>query len=270
MTKHIVACDNWTLPRVLAFKRCVEGVQKPDSGLSLVADDKARSSVWSVRTVDYIAALQKELMEDSRHWELVSEPRSHVIQECRISTLNCRRCWESACVMERDQSPVRVQYFEIKVLRHVTLGLGSYMPEAGTLLPGENYLLGSTSRTRFLPTSLSCMRDSATPPQRGVGNQVPEGCLCLPSATVPDLSPLCPCKRCGVNLHEYTTVIADAAQFYEEVSLDEIVLKWVTTPCKTDGGTRGHSFSWKAPARLCLCMMLYPCQKRGRLHTPTN
>ena len=58
-------------------------MQKPDSGLSLVADDKARSSAWSVRTVDHIAALRKQLMDDSRHWELVSESRSHVIQECQ-------------------------------------------------------------------------------------------------------------------------------------------------------------------------------------------
>ena len=57
-------------------------MQKPDSGLSLVADDNARSSVWSVRTVDYIAAQRKQLMDDSRHWELVLAPRSHVIQEC--------------------------------------------------------------------------------------------------------------------------------------------------------------------------------------------
>ena len=58
VTKHIVTCNNWTLPRSAAFKRYVEGMQKPDSGMSLVADDKARSSVWSVRTVDYIAVLR--------------------------------------------------------------------------------------------------------------------------------------------------------------------------------------------------------------------
>ena len=45
-------------------------MQKPGS-LSLVADDKARSSVWSVRTLDFLAALQKQLLDDSRHWELV-------------------------------------------------------------------------------------------------------------------------------------------------------------------------------------------------------
>ena len=43
-----------------------------------------------------------------------------------------------------------------------------------------------------------------------------------PSATVPDLHPLS-CKRCGENLDDHTTIIADAAQFYEEVSQDEIV-----------------------------------------------
>ena len=48
VTKDIVACNNWTLPRSTAFKRYVEGMQKPDGGLSLVADDKARSSAWSV------------------------------------------------------------------------------------------------------------------------------------------------------------------------------------------------------------------------------
>ena len=64
-----------------AFKRCVDGVQKPDEGLSLVADDKARSSEWSVHTVDYMAA--KQLMDDSRHRELVLDARTHVVQECR-------------------------------------------------------------------------------------------------------------------------------------------------------------------------------------------
>ena len=83
VTNHIVACNDWTLPRSAAFKRYVEGMQKPDSGMSLVADDKARSSIWSVRTVDYIAALRKQLMDDSRQWVLVSDSRNHVIQECR-------------------------------------------------------------------------------------------------------------------------------------------------------------------------------------------
>ena len=57
------------------------------------------------------------------------------------------------------------------------------------------------------------------------------------SASEPDLHPLCPCKRCGANLDNYTTVIADAAQFYEEVSQDEIVktLKWVTRRAKQMG-----------------------------------
>ena len=50
-----------------------------------------------------------------------------------------------------------------------------------------------------------------------------------PSATVPEQHPLCPCKSCGRHLDDYTTVIADAAQFSEEVSQDEVVeaLKWV-------------------------------------------
>ena len=48
VTKHTVACNTWTQPRSEAFKRYVEGLQKPDSGQSLVADDKAPSSVWSV------------------------------------------------------------------------------------------------------------------------------------------------------------------------------------------------------------------------------
>ena len=58
-------------------------MQKPDEGLSLVADDKARSSVWSVRTVDHKVAPRKQLMDDSRHWEPVLERRTHVVQECR-------------------------------------------------------------------------------------------------------------------------------------------------------------------------------------------
>ena len=39
VTKDIVACNIWTLPRSTAFKRYVEGMQKLDKGLTLVADD---------------------------------------------------------------------------------------------------------------------------------------------------------------------------------------------------------------------------------------
>ena len=39
VTKYIVTCNNWILPRSAAFKRFVEGMQKPDSSMSLVADD---------------------------------------------------------------------------------------------------------------------------------------------------------------------------------------------------------------------------------------
>ena len=83
VSQAIAACNHWTLPRSAAFRRCVDGMQKPEGGQSLIADDKARSSVWSVRTVDCIAALRKQLMDDPRRWEPVLEPRTHVIQECR-------------------------------------------------------------------------------------------------------------------------------------------------------------------------------------------
>ena len=80
VSQTIAACNHWTLPRSAAFRRYVDGMQKPERGPSLVAYDKARSSVWYVRTVDYVAALRKQLMDDSRHWVL---PRTHDIQECR-------------------------------------------------------------------------------------------------------------------------------------------------------------------------------------------
>ena len=67
-------------------------------------------------------------------------------------------------------------------------------------------------------------------------------------------------------------VIADAAQFYEEVSQDEIVkaLKWVTRRAKQMEAHVVTVFPGKAPARVCLCTTLYSCQKRGCLDTPTN
>ena len=54
------------------------------------------------------------------------------------------------------------------------------------------------------------------------------------SATVPDGSPMSSCKQCGAGMDDYTTVVADAAQFYEGVSQDEIAeaLKWVTRRAK--------------------------------------
>ena len=51
VSQAIAACNHWTLPGSAAFRRYVDTMQKPEGGLSLVADDKARSSVWSVRTV---------------------------------------------------------------------------------------------------------------------------------------------------------------------------------------------------------------------------
>ena len=56
--------NSWTSLRSEAFKRYVESMQKPDTGINLVADDNARSSVWSVRALDYFAALWKQLLDD--------------------------------------------------------------------------------------------------------------------------------------------------------------------------------------------------------------
>ena len=49
------------------------------------------------------------------------------------------------------------------------------------------------------------------------------------TTTISEQHPLCPCKRCRRHLDDYTTVIAVFAQFYEELSQDEIIkaLKWV-------------------------------------------
>ena len=55
------------------------------------------------------------------------------------------------------------------------------MPKAGTVIPEEHYFLGSTSKKCFLPPSLSCMRDLATSPPCGVGNDISKGCRVCPS-----------------------------------------------------------------------------------------
>ena len=39
LTRLVNVSNKWTLPRSAAFRRYVEGMQKPDSGLGLVADD---------------------------------------------------------------------------------------------------------------------------------------------------------------------------------------------------------------------------------------
>ena len=66
MARHAVGRNSWTPPRSEAFKRYVE---KPDTRLSLVAD-KVGSSVWFVRTLDYLAAFRRQLLDDPRHLEL--------------------------------------------------------------------------------------------------------------------------------------------------------------------------------------------------------
>ena len=57
--------------------------RKPDSGLSLVVEDQARSSARSACTADHLAALRRHLLDDLLHGEQVLTPRASVIQGCR-------------------------------------------------------------------------------------------------------------------------------------------------------------------------------------------
>ena len=107
-----------------------------------------------------IAVLRKQLMDDSRHGELVSEPRSHFIQECRDLHFALQKgpgkTRVSCQVLERDQPPLHVQHFEIKSAptRHSRTRVAH---TGNKVLPEEDYLLGSTTRTRF-PASRACER----------------------------------------------------------------------------------------------------------------
>ena len=73
-------------------------------------------------------------------------------------------------------------------------------------------------------------------------------------------------------MDDYTVVIADAAQFDEEVSQDEIVKgpQVGHASCDTDECTRGYSLSWETPMLICLCTTPHSRKEGGCLDTPTN
>ena len=126
--------------------------------MSLVADDKARSSVWSVCTAENIAALRKHLMDDSRHWVLVSYPRNHVIQECRDLHLELQKVLGKRVCHAKSWNETTLPYMyntlKSKCVDTSPSDLGRTRPKQGPLSE-KNHLLGSTPRARFLPTSLS-------------------------------------------------------------------------------------------------------------------
>ena len=66
----------------------------------------------------------------------------------------------------------------------------------------------------------SCWRNPTTPSPFGMGDK---SLTFAPAGAIAGERPLCPCKRCRAGMDDYTAVVADAAQFCEEVSQDEIV-----------------------------------------------
>ena len=140
--------------------------------------------------MDYIAALRKQLMDDSRHWELVLEPRIHVIAECRDLHLELQKV------------------------------LGKRVCQANSWNDNSLPHMYNTFKSKCLDTS---PLDSGRTCQK-------QGHSCL-RKIISWVQHPGPCKRCGANMEDYTMVIVDAAQFYEDVSQDEIVkaLKNVVT-----------------------------------------
>ena len=144
--------------------------------------------------------------------------------------------------LDRNQPTTFVQHREVEVPRHVPFGFRPHMPKTGALLPQKDFFLGTTPWPCFLSTGFSCWRDLTTPLRVGwetkslkvAGSDLrTRWSRCWKntlSATVPGGRTLRPCKPCGAGMNDYTAVVADVAQFYEEVSQDEIVktLKWDT------------------------------------------
>ena len=139
----------------------------PTSSKNVGADDRARSSVWSVRTVDYMAAPRKQLMDDSRHWEPVLELRTHVVQECRDLHLELQKVLGKRVCHAKSWNETSLPYMyntlKSKCFDTSPSDSGRTCRKQGTFMPEEDDLLGSTPRSCFLPSSLSCMRDPAAP-----------------------------------------------------------------------------------------------------------
>ena len=135
--------------------------------------------------------------------------------------------------LDRHRLAVHVQHSKVELLRHVSFRLRSNVSKAGTL---RAFFRSASRASEILPRHLRVVWDTKFFERRWVwppyslAPVLANYTLCYSGWQ----SALCPCKRCSANMDGCTAVIADAAQFYEKVSQDEIdkAQRWVTRRAK--------------------------------------